>query len=53
MTATHETNDEWSRESDSRYAELQVQDDAVLIYDVKNHSAWIRSNATVSLTTVA
>ncbi|MFH5798855.1 hypothetical protein [Haladaptatus sp. CMAA 1911] len=48
-TSTHEADDSRRTRDDDRYAELEVQDDAVLIYDLKNHTAWIRSNGAVSL----
>ncbi|GKZ12421.1 hypothetical protein HAL_03020 [Haladaptatus sp. T7] len=48
-TSTHEADDPRRDRDDDRYAELEVQDDAVLIYDQKNHTAWICSNGAVSL----
>ncbi|KZN23494.1 hypothetical protein A4G99_11285 [Haladaptatus sp. R4] len=48
-TSTHEADDSQPNRDKDRYAELEVQDDAVLIYDQKNHCAWIRSNGAVSL----
>jgi len=48
-TRTHEADDSQPNRDKDRYAELEVQDDAVLIYDQQNHSAWIRSNGAVSL----
>ncbi len=48
-TSTHEADDSQPHRDKDRYAELEVQDDAVLIYDQENHCAWIRSNGAVSL----
>lgn len=47
--STHEADDSRRNRDKDRYAELEVQDDAVLIYDQKNHTAWICSNGAVSL----
>ena len=53
-TSTHDPEDDaqWTREADDRYAELRVQENDVMIYDLQNHSAWLSSNATVSLSTM-
>ncbi len=50
-TSTHDPEDDaqWTREADDRYAELQVQENDVMIYDLRNHSAWLSSNAAVLL----
>lgn len=56
MTSTkHEPEDDaqWTRDADDRYAELRVPEDDVMIYDLQNHNAWVRSNASVSLSTMA
>ncbi len=49
----HEEDDFRPSRDDDRYAELLVQDDAVLIYDQRNHTAWIRSDGAVSLSSMA
>ncbi|WP_458188380.1 DUF7331 family protein [Haladaptatus sp. NG-WS-4] len=49
---TNEADDPRHGGDDERYAELEVQDDAVLIYDQKNHCAWIRSDGPVSLSSM-
>ncbi|WP_162833856.1 DUF7331 family protein [Haladaptatus cibarius] len=48
----HEADDSRDGRDDDRYAELEVQDDAVLIYDRKKNTAWIRSNGAVALSSM-
>ncbi|WP_435154213.1 DUF7331 family protein [Haladaptatus sp. DFWS20] len=48
----HEADDSRRGRDDDRYAGLEVQDDAVLIYDQKNHTAWIRSDGAVALSSM-
>jgi hypothetical protein len=50
--STHEADDSRRDWTDDRYAELAVQDDALLIYDQKNHRAWIRSDGAVSISSM-
>ncbi|WP_266077563.1 DUF7331 family protein [Haladaptatus caseinilyticus] len=52
MTPSKHEEDDSRRRDDDRYAELAVQDDSVLIYDQKNHTAWIRSDEPVSLSSM-
>lgn len=36
-----------------QYAAVELEDNAILLYDRKNETAWIRSDATVNLTETA
>lgn len=36
-----------------RYVQLETEDGSVVIYDVKNPTAWLQSDASVSCKTVA
>lgn len=50
--STNEADDSRQNWNDDRYAELTVQDNALLIYDQKNHRAWIRSDGAVSISSM-